>query len=395
MRLEDIPLADNHCHPMHRRQDMAPVQYRGYFSESSSLAVMESHAQHAAGYMTSLRLMAELLGLPVDTPEAELLAARAEVGMEELTRIALVRGNTKAVIMDHGFPVDVAISYDQAEEVVAEADCQMRRVWRLELIFERLITECDGLDQVVDGLTSELSDLRSKGVWGLKSVSAYRSGLAIEHTSRSDAEAAFESDKRTLEAAGGPYRIETKALEDYLTRIALKMAAEQGVVVQFHTAFGDTDADMVKANPIRLRSVLEDEAFSGAPIVMLHCFPYISEAAYMAHVYANAYFDMSYTIPVSGHYADRAYEDALSVAPSTKVLYGSDAPGLPDFFWLASVVHRRALGRTLDGWVADGLSTGQAEDIGPRHLVPKRLRPIRSGPRLIACWGFMSRISWN
>ena len=363
MRLDDIPLADNHCHPMHRRQDLGPVQYRGYFSESSDPAVMESHAQHAAGYMASLRLMAELLGAPSDTPEAELLAARAELGMEEITRLALERGNTRAVIMDHGFPVDAAISYDEAEEIVSAAGCRMRRVWRLELIFERLVSASDRLSQIEEGLTDELSDLASKGVRGLKSVSAYRSGLAIEPTSRQDAEAAFDADKRALERDGGPYRIETKALEDYLTRIALKMAAEQGVVVQFHTAFGDTDADMAKANPIRLRPVLEDDAFSGAPVVMLHCFPYIAEAAYMAHVYGNAYFDMSYTVPVAGSYADRAYEDALSVAPSTKVLYGSDAPGLPDFFWLASVVHRRALGRALDGWVADGLSTAQAEDI--------------------------------
>ncbi|MDD9995677.1 MAG: amidohydrolase, partial [Dehalococcoidia bacterium] len=63
------------------------------------------------------------------------------------------------------------------------------------------------------------------------------------------------------------------------------------------------------------------------------------------------------------HYAYRVYEDALSIAPSTKVLYGSDAPGLPDFFWLAGVVHRRALGRVLDGWLADGLSTVQAESV--------------------------------
>ncbi len=363
MRLDDIPLADNHCHPMHRVQSLGPEEYRGYFSESSDPAMMASHAQHAAGYMASLRLMAELLGAPSDTPEAELLRARAELGMEGITRLALERGNTRAVIMDHGFPVDAAISYDEAEEVVSAAGCRMRRVWRLELIFERLVAESDRLDQVEDGLSEELAGLRSKGVHGLKSVSAYRSGLSIQPTPRSDAEAAFDSDRRALDAGGGPYRIETKALEDHLTRIALKMAAEQGIVVQFHTAFGDTDADMAEANPIRLRPVLEDEAFSGAPIVMLHCFPYIAEAAYLAHVYGNAYFDMSYTVPVAGRYADRAYEDALSVAPSTKVLYGSDAPGLPDFFWLASVVHRRALGRALDGWVADGLSTAQAEEV--------------------------------
>ena len=363
MRLDEIPLIDNHCHPMHRDQNLGPESYRSYYSESSDPVMMAGHVQHTAGYMGSLRLMAELLGIPSESPEDEILSARSELGLEGITRLALERSNTGAVIMDHGFPVDAALSYDETEAVLAGTGCQMRRVWRLELIFERLITSLDSLGQVVDGLAGELSDLRSKGVYGLKSVSAYRSGLSIQPTSLQQAAAAFEADKRSHEADGGSYRIENKPLEDYLTLIALKMAAEQGIPVQFHTAFGDTDADMIAANPLQLRPVLEDDAFAGAPIVMLHCFPFIREAAYLAHVYGNAYFDLSYTVPVSGHYAYRVYEDALSIAPSTKILYGSDAPGLPDFFWLAGVVHRRALGRVLDGWLSDGLSTAQAESV--------------------------------
>ncbi len=363
MRLDEIPLIDNHCHPMHREQSLGPEAYRSYYSESSDRVMMAGHVQHAAGYMASLRLMAELLGIPSESSEDEILSARSELGLEGITRLALDRSNTGAVIMDHGFPVDAALSYDETEAVLADTGCRMRRVWRLELIFERLVTSSDSLGQVVDSLTGELSDLRSKRVYGLKSVSAYRSGLAIQPTSRHQAAAAFEADKRAHKTEGGSYRIENKPLEDYLTLIALKMASEQGIPVQFHTAFGDTDADMITANPLQLRPVLEDAAFGGAPIVMLHCFPFIREAAYLAHVYGNAYFDLSYTVPVSGHYAYRVYEDALSIAPSTKILYGSDAPGIPDFFWLAGIVHRRALGRVLDGWLADGLSTAQAESV--------------------------------
>jgi hypothetical protein len=348
---------------MHRDQAFAPEAYRGYYSETSHPEMTANHVQHALGYMASLRLMAELLGLPLDTPERELLAARAELGMPELARQTLIGSNTQGVIMDHGFPVDVAISYDETEDILSGIECQMRRVWRLEMIFERLFVESNTLKELVDSLTDELTALKSKRVYGLKSVSAYRTGLGILPTSHADATAAFESDKKAFEANGGKYRIDIKPLEDYLTRIALKMASEQGIPVQFHTAFGDTEASMVTANPLALRPVFEDSAFAGAPIVMLHCYPFIREVSYLAHVYNNAYFDVSYTIPVSAHYADRVYEDALSVAPTTKVLYGSDAPGLPDFFWLSGIVHRRALGRVLDGWVADGLSTQQAEDV--------------------------------
>lgn len=363
MRLSDIPLIDNHCHPMHRVQALGPQAYRSYFSESSDPSVMAEHAHRAAGYMSSLGLMAELLGIPRDSSEEEVLAARTELGLAGITRLAIERSNTAAVVMDHGFPVDAALSYDETEDVLREIGCPMRRIWRLEMIFERLVTGSESLRGVVAALTDELSGMRAKGVSGLKSVAAYRSGLAIQPTTEAEASAAFEADRRSIDAAPGSYRIESKPLEDYLVRIALKMAAEQEIPVQFHTAFGDTDADMLSANPLVLRPVLEDAAFRSAPIVMLHCFPFVAEVAYLAHVYANAYFDLSYTVPVSGSYALRVYEDALSIAPASKILYGSDAPGIPDFFWLGGVVHRRSLGRVLDGWIADGLTTFQAEEI--------------------------------
>lgn len=52
------------------------------------------------------------------------------------------------------------------------------------------------------------------------------------------------------------------------------------------TRFGDKDLDLRLANPLHLRSVLEDKRFSKCCIVLLHAsYPFSKEASYLASIY--------------------------------------------------------------------------------------------------------------
>jgi uncharacterized protein len=74
-------------------------------------------------------------------------------------------------------------------------------------------------------------------------------------------------------------------------------------------------------------------------------------------------------VPLVGPGARRAVEEALELAPASKVLYGSDAAGLAESFWLGAVAIRRALGAALDGWLRDdALTAAQAERIAAQIL---------------------------
>jgi hypothetical protein len=46
--------------------------------------------------------------------------------------------------------------------------------------------------------------------------------------------------------------------------------------------------------------------------------------------------------------------EALEAVPFGKMLYSSDAYGLPELYALGSLVFRRALADVLDGWVSAG-----------------------------------------
>jgi len=92
-----------------------------------------------------------------------------------------------------------------------------------------------------------------------------------------------------------------------------------------------------------LRPLIEDPAFRGAPLVLLHSHPYVREAAWLAAVYPHVHLDLSLTIPFLAHGAADAIADALAMAPATKILLATDAFSIPELFWLGARHARQAL----------------------------------------------------
>jgi predicted TIM-barrel fold metal-dependent hydrolase len=151
-----------------------------------------------------------------------------------------------------------------------------------------------------------------------------------------------------------PGRLESKPVLDHLLPVAAAWAAAYGLPLQLHTGFGDRDLDLRLANPLHLRPLLEGGALARGPVVLLHAgYPYVRAAAYLASVYPNVYVDVSLAAPLlAGPGLVRVLEDLLALAPVTKVLYGSDAWGIPEWFWLAARATRRALAEAL-AWLPE------------------------------------------
>ena len=368
MDLWNVPLVDNHCHPPHRVPPRGEGELKRYFTEAYDPRIAESHVQHSLFYRQSLRQLAALLDMPADAGADAVLARRNGLPLREYLALLVERANVRGLVIDYGFPAEDSYSQEETAELFKDTPCQLKFVLRLESLIERLIPEADSFDVLLDRFTAELTDMRGKGISALKSIIAYRTGLEIERTPAGAASRAFEGVRDRAERDGGRVRIASKPILDFLVLTALEMAAEQRVPVQIHTALGDPDVYLLKANPLQLRSVLQDEAFKDAPLVLLHCFPYLREAAYLANLYGNVYVDLSMTLPALGYTSARGLEDVLGIAPASKLLYGSDAPGLPDYFWLGAVVWRDALGGLLADWTEHrGLPSAEAE--GLAHMV--------------------------
>jgi hypothetical protein len=346
--LDAIPIVDNHCHSLLRAQPADDDAFRIHLTESTFEEIARDHVPTSLFYQITLRELAVLLDCE-PTPDA-VHAARRERGVGWLTREIVGRANFKTWLIDTGYGADTTLSLDELRSL---APCRIEEVLRLEPMIERLILETSSFDGFLDAYRGALAGLRDRGIVGMKSVIAYRTGLHVQDVDRADAARAFavvhEAARRD-----GRLRIESKPLLDHLIVMAVEESAWQRVPIQFHTGLGDPDLDLTLVDPAALRILFSDR-FRAAPIVLLHTgYPYIRSLAYQAAMFPNVYADMGESILFAAGEATEIYRELLGLAPASKLLFSTDASLVPELYWVGARVGRRALGRVLDEHIADG-----------------------------------------
>jgi len=371
--LSNIPLADNHCHGIFQSQAPGDLTaWRGLFTESFDPAMRSTHVANTLFYRRLIHEMAAFFGC--EPTEEAVLAARQEHNDQNLISKFLRAANFDVLFIDKGYPPPEMLLSDAT--VSDLANCRVAPMLRVELLMQRLITENGTLSAVVEALRAALNDVRGQGYVALKSIVAYRTGLNIGIWDIDDVEEAFTVARREVQKRGS-LRLALKPLLDTLLHVTFAEAARQELPVQFHTGYGDPDADMLLANPLHLRAVLERHEYRAMPVVLLHeSYPYTQQGAYLATVYENVYFDLSYGIPYLGYHEMLEFtRAALSVAPFSKLLYSSDAVGVPEIHWISAVNGRSILGQVLGECVTHGdLSLTEAEKAGVAMLHDNAIR---------------------
>ena len=364
MDLRHVPAIDQHAHNLLTPEAAARTPFRAAFTEGYDPTVLADHAQHTLFYRRSLREIAALLGC--EPSEESVLARRAELGLERLCEICFPASGLEMVLMDDGFLPGQILPIAWHEQFVP-----VRRILRLEALAEDLLGTAASFDAFRDAYRAGL-DPPPANVVGFKSIAAYRTGLDVRPVPEPEARAAFAGWKRESEASPGKRpRLASKPLLDYLLLEGLELAAKRRLPVQFHTGFGDPDLDLRLANPLHLRPVLEDPRFRNAPVVLLHAsYPFAREAGYLAAVYPQAYLDMGLAVPFLSVAGMReTVRSLLELAPTSKLMYSSDAHLVPELYYLGTKWGRAILGECLDEAIRDGdLTAGEADGIAEAVL---------------------------
>lgn len=375
INLWDIAAIDQHAHNLLRPSVATRYPYPDAFTEGYDTDIVNHHARHSLFYRRSLREIAELL--ECEPEEEAIIARRQHLGLEELTRRCFNASKLQAIFLDDGFLADDILPVEWHQQFVP-----VQRILRLEYLAQNLISEVHDFDTFIERFHSEI-DPPPPGVVALKSIAAYRTGLNIQPVTPKDfAERSFHALKQ--EAQDKPLRLAEKPLIDFLITQALEIAAKHHLPVQFHTGFGDPDLDLQFCNPLCMRPVLEDKRFRDAPIVLLHAsYPYSQQAGYLASVYPQVYLDFGLAVPFLSVAGMRTtVRQLIELAPTSKLMYSSDAHNIPELYYLGAKWGREILSQVLDQAIKDSdLTAKEAESVARAVLYEnaQRLHSMAEG----------------
>jgi uncharacterized protein len=352
----DLALIDHHVHGILSGElDRAAIE----------IALTESGVAPPAG-TTSFdsqlgfgvrRWCAPLLDLEPLASADEYVRRRLELGSAEVARRLLTAADVAAWLVDTGYQSDAVTLPDELAEL---SGTPAREVARLESIAERVIGAGAGAEGYRDAMTAAVQQAAT-GAVGFKTVAAYRGGLLLEPARPSAAEVAAAAAQWLREIdAGAPARLENRVL----IRHGIWAAIDIGLPLQFHAGFGDTDSRLAESDPALLHDFLVASQPAGTPVMLLHCYPYHRQAGAMANLFPHVYMDVGVALNYAGARSATVLAEALELTPFPKMLYSSDAFGLPELHYLGAVGFRRDIVTVTGAFVEDGAwSAADAERV--------------------------------
>lgn len=337
---DTVPLVDQHCHGV----ATVDVDPREWLSEAKN---PRRHPFRSLLGLAVRRFCAPVLDLPEHAPAEEYLWRRAELGWHEVSRRLLSAAGVGHWLVDTGYlPAPVT-----APEELAELGGGVgHEVVRVETVAETAYHTAASPAALLDTISARLHETPAVA---FKSVIGYRSGLAVPATqpARDEVVPAVDAWLR-----GGSARLADPVVAAWLVHEAARAGIDRGLPLQFHTGFGDADLTLSTVDPVLLTDFLRAVP---ATVVLLHCYPFHRNAAYLAHVFDHVYVDVGLTIPFVGARSRAVLAEVLELAPFDAVLYSSDGNVLPELHHLGAVLWRRNIGLLADEWLADDVLTGR------------------------------------
>lgn len=331
-----LELIDDHVHGFWP----GPLD-RSRFENGLNEANTDPLAAFDSGFDTQLGFAvrahcAPLLGLPAHAGPDEYWQRRSSHTEQDLARLFLRAAGVSDWLVDTG-TTDVA----GLAEMAGGSGNRVHEIIRLEQIAVRAAAEPGNY---ADNFREILWQHGQSAV-ATKSVLAYRGGFPGDLSAPSEPEVA-DAAQRWRDA--GAVRLTDRTL----LRFGLHEALRLGKPLQFHVGLGDRDCDLHRTNPMDLLDFVRTSG--DVPIVLLHCYPYEREAGYLASAFNAVHLDVGLSVNHLGARAAAFLGRCLELAPFRKILYSSDAYGLPELHYLGSRLWRDGMTAALGDFVERG-----------------------------------------
>jgi len=348
-----LPFIDNHCHPYQLSTTgdrYTPID--SFLGLPGNGSRELAHRESIVYQRWATRMLATFLNCESDV--ASLAAARRDGGDErDYVARLYTDGGVEALVADMGYPQPpIALSDFRQRTPVPVAP-----IYRIEPVIKDLLAQQVAYDEFVRRFDQGVREaIRDQGFVAVKSIIAYRTGLDIDLAQRDET-----AGRRALDRAyAAPTEMAaSKGLRDHLLCRTLDLCVELDVPCQIHTGFGDAEVVLQRCNPALLNDMLTDATYAQARVILIHCYPYLAEASWMAAAHLNVWCDLSLGIPFAPVAADRILSTILELAPTNRILAGSDAASGPEHVWLGATLNKAALARVLTDLHARDLVTDE------------------------------------
>ena len=420
--LREIPVDDTHCHPLTfddaetdpdefiERLALSAFPMDRYFpagvygrwqagdpSERATLdaefdiAATRARVLEQAGETVFLRYLVKELAafLDCDPTFEAVIEARNERGRDYASylRAMFADANIENAMLDMGYREGM----DQggvARFKDAILPTRGRHILRVDTILRAPMSEDLGLDEIETRMMVEIeAGLDGNGnlgapSYGMKSYLLPRLGLLKPHFDRAAARRSWDAFRASRARGEVPaadaqdrddyWQMQSEALL-YLHSLALEACLERDMPMQFHAGDGEAPRGIMRnQDPFLMEEMVRFErggVMRMPQVILIHAgYPLIGRAAWLTHLYANCHFELSLAAPLIHHGMLRMFLEVMEVVPLSKILFGSDAYHLPEFYWLAAKWGRRFLAQALGIYVDAGI-LNRAEAVAAARMI--------------------------
>lgn len=349
----DVALIDHHCHGV-VPVDLDLARFEALMSESYQPPPPGTSQFDKPLGLIVRRFAAPLLDLePFCSGEAYVERRRA-LGAEEVNRRLLRACGLQCLLVDTGHRSDdiadpammSALSGRPAHEVV-----------RIEAVAEQVAATGVSAAEFPQAFADELA-VRAREAVGLKTIVAYRTTFDIDQTPPSAAQIVRGVERWFLASeAADRFRLDDVDVVRHGLWLGAELCRDLKLPLQIHVGFGDPDIYMHGCDPTHFTDFLRAMERWDVNCTLLHNYPFQREAAWLAEIFRNVYYDVGVILNFAGPQAASIMGEALEMGPFFKQLYSSDAFGLAELYYLGQLQFRRVLKQHLDRWIADDMCT--------------------------------------
>src|SRR5258707_887672 len=217
-----------------------------------------------------------------------------------------------------------------------------------------------------------MEDNQKRGCVAIKFEAAYFRSLHFTDPSRDAAEKTYNKYR----AGGAPAAEEYRIFQDYIFRRITDEAGKLHLPMHFHSAVGIGDYFSLRnGNVLNLENVVRDARYKNVTFVLIHGgWPYEREAALLTAV-KNSYLDTSFQSEMLYPSQFKLVLKQLLTLYPDKMMYGSDAfpfndaLGAEESMWLAARTTRTGLAAALAELVDEGaFSETKALELARNYL---------------------------